>query len=101
MQIEPFKVICIDDTKIPNEIPKHLRVVEKKIYTAEGIVHLLSSNVIGLHILECPLTEKTTFPYLYWGAHRFIPYTEEAMAELMSLEKEIGDMLTPDKTRMA
>lgn len=101
MHVEPFKVICIDDKNIPKEIPQELHPQEMKVYTAEGVVHLLSSSIIGLNIVECPLSEETTFPYHYWKASRFIPYTEEAMAELMSVEKEIADMIKPDKAYSA
>lgn len=94
MNIEPMQVLCINDKNIPKEIPKELHVVDGEVYTAEGIVHLLSSQVIGLIITEKPLGEEC-FPYHYWGAHRFIPYEKE----MLELEEEIAMMVeSPLKT---
>jgi hypothetical protein len=84
MTIEPFKVLCINDKNIPKEIPEYLRVVDGEVYTAEGLVHLLSSAIIGIIISEKPLGEEC-FPYHYWGAHRFIPYEQD----MIELEREI------------
>lgn len=101
MQVEPFKVICIDDTKIPKEVPNHLHVKENNVYTVEELVHLLSSNVIGFKLTELPLSEEVSFPYTFWNSSRFIPYSEEAMAELTSVKNEINEMIKPDKVYSA
>ena len=96
MNIEPFKVICIDDTKIPTEIPKDLRVVNGEVYHVDGVENLLSSKVIGFTIVEKPLGEEC-FPYHYWGTHRFAEYTPEMEA----MEAELEEMLKPDKIYVA
>ena len=92
MDIEPLKVLCINDKKIPKEIPIELRIVDGEVYTAEGVVHLLSSSVIGFRLLEKPLG-KDCFPYHYWSAHRFIPYEED----MMQVESEIAELIKPNE----
>jgi hypothetical protein len=89
MTIEPFKVMCIDDTKIPNEIPKEQRVIAGEVYTAEGLVHLLSSKIIGIKIAEKPLD---IHPYYYWGAYRFMEFTED----MLNMEEEIAELMKTD-----
>lgn len=82
MQVEPFKVICINDKNIPKEIPKELHIKYGETYTVDAIVHLLSSPVIGFKLQELPLGEEC-FPYHYWGSHRFglLNRVEEEMLE--------------------
>ena len=96
MDIEPLKVICINDKNIPSQIPIELHVIDGEIYTAVGIEHLLSSAVIGFRIEEKPLGEEC-FPYHYWGAHRFAEYTPE----MESLSSEIKEMIKHDKIHAA
>ena len=92
MQIEPFKVICINDKNIPEEIPINERVVDGEVYHVGGIEYLLSSKVVGFYIIEKPLGEHC-FPYHYWGTHRFAEYTDD----MAKVEEEIEEMLKPDK----
>lgn len=85
MQVEPFKVICVNDKNIPSQIPLESRVVEGEVYHVGGVEFLLSSSAQGFHIIEKPLGENC-FPYHYWGPHRFEPYDEkmdEALADLI------------------
>ena len=96
MQVQPFKVKCIDDKNIPAKIPKELHVKEGEVYTAEGIVHLLSSPIIGIKLIEKPLGEEC-FPYHYWGIHRFEPF-DEKLEELMN---EVNELIKPDVTHGA
>jgi hypothetical protein len=92
MQVEPFKVICIDDKNIPDEIPQEDRVIDGEVYTVGGIEYLLSSSVIGFHIIEKPLGDHC-FPYHYWGQHRFALYTPE----MEKAHAEIEELVKPDK----
>lgn len=94
MQVEPFQVICIDDTKIPDVIPIEDRVIAGDVYTAEGLVHLLSSKIIGIKLTEKPLN---VHPYYYWGAHRFMEYTPD----MANMEEEIKELIKPDVVHTA
>lgn len=96
MQVEPFKVICIDDKAIPSNIPLEERVVDGEIYHVVGIEHLLSSSVVGFYIQEKPLAEHC-FPYHYWSAKRFAEYTPD----MAKAHAEIEEMVKPDKIHAA
>ena len=100
MNVEPFKVKCVDDTKITANIPKELHVKEGEVYTADSVVHLLSSPIIGLKLIEKPLGEEC-FPYHYWGIHRFEPYDESLEEKLEELMDEVQELIKPDVTHGA
>ncbi len=93
MTVEPFEVVCVDNKKIPPEIPKHLHPQLGDKYTCCVIAYLRSSKIIGLEIAELPLTEDISDPYLYWGAHRFEPVTEG----FLQAEQGIEELMRPDK----
>jgi hypothetical protein len=96
MQVEPFKVICIDDKNIPMEIPIDCRVVDQEVYTVGGVEFLLSSQAQGFHIIEKPLGENC-FPYHYWSPKRFAIYTED----MAKAHAEIEEMIKPDVFHIA
>lgn len=96
MQVEPFKVICIDDKNIPAEIPIDCRVVDQEVYTVGGVEFLLSSQAQGFHIIEKPLGENC-FPYHYWSPNRFAIYTED----MAKAHAELEELIKPDVFHVA
>tara|TARA_B100000963_G_C22593729_1_gene656818 strand:- start:1021 stop:1293 length:273 start_codon:yes stop_codon:yes gene_type:complete len=67
-----MKVVCIDDTNRPVDIPEHKWVRKDEIYTIVKIVKLnLQKNTLGVELEEIDLSD--CFPYEYFIADRFAP----------------------------
>lgn len=76
-----FKVICIDDTNRPNDIPISKWVVKNNIYTVIKVVFPhLQPGTMGFKLAELNIDE--CFPYQYFSSHRFAMLPEsEVWAE--------------------
>lgn len=71
-----MKVICINDSDRPNEIPISKWVVKGKIYTIVKAWHIRQRpGTYGLELKEIDLSG--CFPYLYFSANRFAPTLQE------------------------
>ena len=71
-----MKVICINDSDRPNEIPISKWVVNGKIYTIVKAWHIRQRpGTYGLELKEIDLSG--CFPYLYFSANRFAPTIQE------------------------
>jgi len=82
-----MKVVCIDDSKRPIDIPEHKWVKKDEIYTIAKVVHLnLQKNTLGVELEEIDLTD--CFPYEYFLANRFAPLQPNSSLH-KELEKEI------------
>lgn len=82
----PFKVICVDDTGMPDQLPSSRRVVEGQVYTVTEVAYLELQSVQGYRLAEI----DSFFPYEYFKASRFRPLVEqEAMKEEADLENAI------------
>jgi hypothetical protein len=81
MQV-PFKVICINDSNRPAEIPIPLWVKKNERYTVIKIIKTMD-NKMGFILEELTLGEDT-FPYDSFNPLRFIAAekTEEEKAEV-------------------
>jgi hypothetical protein len=93
--MEPLRVVCIDDSNRPNEVPTTRWVKKDENYT---IVKVNKMNIQG-GVLGCQLAEidnSDLFPYTHFALSRFRPLTEdETMAE-KSVEELIKEIeLTP------
>lgn len=79
------KVICIDDSNFPNEIPLNKRVKKGEIYTIIKINKLNGYNgILGVQIEEIDLSEYA--PYLYFALSRFAPINPESIIEEEEVE---------------
>ena len=82
----PFKVICVDDTGMHDQLPSSRRVVEGQVYTVTEVAYLQLQSVQGYRLAEI----YSFFPYEYFKASRFRPLVEqEAMKEEADLENAI------------
>jgi len=97
MQVEPFKVICVDDKNQPPQINAESRVVEGDEYTVDSVEFLLSSQAQGFTLVEKPLGEEC-FPYFYWTPTRFRLLTE---AESLHMSESIADLIKKDDFQTA
>jgi hypothetical protein len=86
--VNPFKVVCVDDSKRPKQIPIDKWVVKDNVYTviAVELDVKLQANVIGFVLDELPLGENE-FPYLYFNAIRFLP--QDALEQKEELVEEL------------
>ena len=85
--MENIKVICVDDSHRPAEIPERMWIQINKEYTVIGVDKMLTQNkIIGFKLAEVELIGCE--PYLYYSAHRFIPVNELEVMEDSKLEHE-------------
>lgn len=82
-----MKVVCIDDSNKPIDIPEHKWVKKDEIYTIAKVVKLnLQANTLGVELEEIDLTD--CFPYEYFLANRFAPiHPEVSLQEEMEKEE--------------
>lgn len=79
----PFKVICVDATYKPNDIPQSKWVVKDQIYTVREVTKiLLQAGSIGYKLEELNIDD--CLPYQYFSANRF---------RLLATDEEIEAML--------
>jgi len=77
-----MKVICIDNSKKPKNVPVEEWVQEGDTYTVTSIVKMgLQKNTYGYLLKEVQLSSRS-FPYELYDATRFLPI------DLLSMMKE-------------
>lgn len=94
----PFKVVCVDDSNRPNDIPLSKWVKKGHQYTVTKVAKLLvQGGTLGFKLEEINIDE--CFPYQYFAAHRFaIPVhkdwdVESALERLLEeAKKEVQEM---------
>ena len=69
----PFKVVCIDSTGLPDQLPLSRRVVEGQVYTVIEVAHMQLQSLVGYKLDEI----DSFFPYEFFKASRFRPLVEE------------------------
>jgi hypothetical protein len=77
-----FKVICINDAGLPDQLPLNRRVVEGQVYTVIEVAHMQLQSILGYKLAEV----DSFFPYEYFKASRFLPLQEQ---EVKEEEKEL------------
>ena len=101
-------VICVDDTRIPKEIPKEKRVKAGTSYHVVKIVVCQPQNRLGYWLEEIDLDE-TCKPFEYWLSDRFVLLGEcqQAFIEMVQSHdaldalKENGVVITTPKEQLA
>lgn len=84
-----MQVICIDDSRKPNQIPQEKWIKKGFIYTVIGVASLsIQKNKTGLKLKEVHL-DHSCFPYEYFDADRFRPASE---VEAPVKQEEIVDL---------
>ena len=88
-----MKVVCIDDSNKPLDIPEHKWVKKDNVYTIAKIVQLnLQKNTLGVELEEIDL--KDCFPYEYFLANRFAPIQpEKSFEEEAKKSEELEEIL--------
>ena len=90
MSTLPMKIICIDDTNKPPEIPITKWVKYGETYTLIDVQFLDIKNQMGFELLEITLDESC-FPYHYFTPNRFIPQNDK---ELKQINKSYEKLIT-------
>ena len=89
-----FKVVAIDASARPNDVPISSWVEKDEVYNVTQVdVMNLQNGTIGFKLAEKPLDKF--FPYQYFRASRFRPYTEldaEAEQAAINLVKELEEL---------
>lgn len=67
-----MRVVCLNDSDQPEQIPLEKRVIKYEVYTVEKVVKLAIKGDIAFSLKELPLNDEC-FPYEYWAAERFVP----------------------------
>ncbi len=83
----PFKVICVDDTGLPDQLPLSRRVVEGQVYTVTEVAHMQLQSILGYRLAEI----DSFFPYEFFKASRFLPLAEQETVneEVANLENVV------------
>jgi hypothetical protein len=86
-----MKVLCIDDSKKPANIPQEQWIIKNNIYTVIGVVNLpLQPGVAGFLLKEISLSADC-FPYEFYSSNRFAIITkDEVIEEQEILEEELS-----------
>lgn len=64
----PFKVICIDDSHRPAEVPTSQWIKKDEIYTVIRIVNCLGQGIVGYELAEVTINSAL---YKFFAAKRF------------------------------
>lgn len=82
-----MKVICIDDSNKPLDIPEHKWIKKDQTYTISRVVRLnLQNNEFGVELEEIDLSD--CFPYNYFLLKRFALLEPENLLELFKEKEE-------------
>ena len=88
-----FKVVCIDASNRPNEIPISLWIEKDEVYNVIQMDFMNMQNILlGVKLAE--LNIDGCFPYQYFALNRFRLFTEsdkEAIEAVENLLKEVTE----------
>ena len=89
-----MRVVAIDVSNRPNEIPINLWIEKDSVYTVINAEHMnMQNRLLGFELEELDISG--CFPYTRFAYTRFRPYTtedyeaEEAVKELLKEELEV------------
>ncbi len=94
-----FRVICLDASNKPNDIPNSKWVKKDEIYTVIRVVKLpLQNMAMGYELEEIDL--KDCFPYQFFSSNRFgillkdDEWAEEVLSEILECAKEEAQLVS-------
>ena len=82
-----MKVVCINDSNRPNEIPNSLWIKKGRFYDVERITRDMSGNYAI--VLVSPKLGRENMPYRFFGAYRFSMVDPELVAESENVVSEL------------
>jgi hypothetical protein len=83
-----MKVICIDDTNRPNEIPLSKWVKKGTVYSVKRVWHIrMKPGTYGLELDGFDMSD--CFPYLYFSSVRFAPISDDKAERFASIEEQL------------
>jgi hypothetical protein len=89
--VTPFKVICLNDSNRPKQIPVEKWLTKDTEYTVIAVAFdfKLQAGVVGFVLKELPLGEDN-FPYFYFNANRFAPVEPIVAEEILEEVEEFA-----------
>lgn len=89
--MDPLKVVCVNDTNRPNEIPLNRWVKKDEHYTIVNITKMnMQGGILGCEIAE--INNSDLFPYTHFGLHRFRILTNDDVMAEKSVEELLKDL---------
>jgi hypothetical protein len=80
-----FKVVCIDASNRPNDIPNILWIEKDEVYTVIKAEYMnIQNKILGFELAEKDLSD--CFPYSCFVATRFRPYTKDDEAAIAAVK---------------
>ncbi len=87
----PFKVVAIDTSFKPNEVPQSKWIELNEVYTVVEVVKLNIQGLVGFKLKEIDLTGCE--PYTYFRCSRFRFYVQEDELAEAKVKDLIGGLL--------
>lgn len=87
----PFKVVAIDVTFKPNEVPESKWIELNEVYTVIDVVRLNIQGLVGFKLKEIDLTGCE--PYTFFRCSRFRFYVQEDALAEAKVKDLIGGLL--------
>ena len=92
----PFKALCIDDSKRPNDIPYSKWIKEGKLYTVTNVARLLmQEGRLGFKLAEVSL--DGCYPYEYYAATRFAVILNQKLIAEIELNELLKEAIEEEK----
>ena len=89
--MEGFKVVCIDDTNKPNEIPNNLWIKKDDVYTVVNAEYMnVQNRLLGFELAEKDI--NGCFPYTRFSYTRFRPFTKDDEAAIEAVKDLLDEL---------
>lgn len=85
-----MKVICIDDTNRPNDVPITRWIKNGELYTIRTVCLMTQQNIYGCRLEE--VNNDDLFPYSFFALSRFAVTTEEIEKAVEEKELELEEV---------
>lgn len=85
-----MKVVCIDDSNRPNEVPTSRWVKKGQTYTIRKVCWMTQQQIYGCRLEE--LNNDDLFPYSFFALSRFAVLKEEIEKAIAEKELELEEV---------
>lgn len=86
-----FKVVCVDASNRPNEIPENLWVKKDEVYNVTNAEYMnLQNRLIGFELEELDISG--CFPYTRFAYTRFRPFTKDDEAAIEAVKDLLEEL---------
>jgi len=90
-----FRVVAVDVSGKPNDIPLNKWIVKDDVYTVIQMDHLnIQNRLLGFKLKEINIDD--CFPYQYFSANRFRVFSEDDQKAMDAVEELLNDTLVKE-----